>query len=73
MSDSNFSQNSSGHSSALSWIALFIFTLAWFLTLDYRHLIPSDEGRYAEMAREMLVSGDWITPRYNDYLYSQSE
>ena len=69
MPDSNFSQNSSRHSSALSWIALFIFTLAWFLTLDYRHLIPSDEGRYAEMAREMLVSGDWITPRYNDYLY----
>jgi 4-amino-4-deoxy-L-arabinose transferase-like glycosyltransferase len=48
---------------------LALFTLTWFGTLDYRHLIPSDEGRYAEIAREMFVSGDWITPRYNDYKY----
>ena len=46
-----------------------IYGLIWFGTLNYRHLIPSDEGRYAEMAREMLVTGDWITPRYNGYKY----
>ncbi len=46
-----------------------IYALLWFGTLHYRHLIPSDEGRYAEMAREMLVTGDWVTPRYNGYLY----
>ena len=50
------------------FIAL-IYGLIWFGTLNYRHLIPSDEGRYAEMAREMLVTGDWITPRYNGYKY----
>ena len=31
--------------------------------------MPSDEGRYAQMAREMFVSGDWLTPRYNGLLY----
>ncbi|WP_225721768.1 glycosyltransferase family 39 protein [Candidatus Vallotiella sp. (ex Adelges kitamiensis)] len=48
---------------------MLIFALIWFLQLNYRHLIPSDEGRYAEIAREMLVTGDWITPRYNGYKY----
>lgn len=28
-----------------------------------------DEGRNAEVAREMLVSGDWVTPRINDARY----
>jgi len=37
-----------------------------------RHLVPSDEGRYAEMAREMFVTGDWITPRYNGYKYFEN-
>ncbi|MDQ6638510.1 MAG: glycosyltransferase family 39 protein, partial [Pseudomonadota bacterium] len=42
---------------------------AWFLTLDARHLLRSDEGRYAEIAREMLASGDWVTVRYNGLKY----
>ena len=50
-------------------LLVFIYGLIWFGTLQYRHLIPSDEGRYAEMAREMLVTGDWVTPRYNGYQY----
>ena len=50
-------------------LLLAIYALIWFGTLQYRHLIPSDEGRYAEMAREMLFTGDWVTPRYNGYQY----
>ncbi|AOK00452.1 glycosyltransferase family 39 protein [Burkholderia vietnamiensis] len=52
-------------------LALLLVALAivWFAPLGLRHLIPSDEGRYAEMAREMFVTGDWITPRYNGYKY----
>ena len=50
-------------------VLLLVYAALWFGTLNYRHLIPSDEGRYAEMAREMLASGDWITPRYNGYKY----
>lgn len=41
----------------------------WFLTLDARHLLPTDEGRYAMIAREMLASGDWVTIRYNGVKY----
>ena len=41
----------------------------WFSNLDYRKLIKPDEGRYAEISREMAVSGDWVTPRLNGIKY----
>lgn len=50
-------------------LLLVVLAIVWFAPLGLRHLIPSDEGRYAEMAREMFVTGDWITPRYNGYKY----
>ncbi|MGF6722530.1 4-amino-4-deoxy-L-arabinose transferase-like glycosyltransferase [Paraburkholderia sp. GAS41] len=54
-----------------STLLLLVLALAviWFVPLGWRHLLPSDEGRYAEMAREMFLTGDWITPRYNGYKY----
>jgi 4-amino-4-deoxy-L-arabinose transferase-like glycosyltransferase len=54
---------------ALLALLLAAFALAWFANIDYRHLIRADEGRYAEIAREMLASGDWITPRLNGFKY----
>jgi len=51
------------------FLLLIVLAVIWFLPLGMRHLIPSDEGRYAEMAREMFVTNDWITPRYNGYKY----
>lgn len=48
---------------------LAAFALLWFCNLGYRHLIKPDEGRYAEIPREMLASGDWVTPRLNGYKY----
>jgi 4-amino-4-deoxy-L-arabinose transferase-like glycosyltransferase len=50
------------------WIGLLIL-LVWFGTLDARHLLRSDEGRYAEIAREVFSSGDWVTIRYNGLKY----
>ena len=41
----------------------------WFSNLDYRQLIKPDEGRYAELSREMALSGDWVTPRLNGIKY----
>lgn len=51
------------------WLLLFVFAVVWFGSLDYRRLIDPDEGRYAEIAREMVASGDWLTPRLNDLKY----
>ena len=41
----------------------------WFATLDHNTLIRPDEGRYAEIPREMVATGDWTTPRLNDLKY----
>lgn len=51
------------------FILLLLASVAWFGTLDYRNLIKTDEGRYAEISREMVVSGDWLTPRLNGIKY----
>ena len=48
---------------------LFAFAAIWFSNLEYRKLVNPDEGRYAEIPREMIASGDWITPRLNDIKY----
>ena len=51
-------------------LAVFVlFALGWFGNLGYRHLIKPDEGRYAEIPREMIATGDWLTPRINGYKY----
>ena len=48
---------------------VIVFAVIWFSNLDYRKLTRPDEGRYAEIAREMAQSGDWVTPRLNDLKY----
>ena len=42
--------------------------LAWFLGLG-RALGEPDEGRYAEVAREMLVGRDWVTPHLDGFRF----
>ncbi|HEX6020303.1 MAG TPA: glycosyltransferase family 39 protein [Burkholderiaceae bacterium] len=58
-----------GASRWLLAITALCVMLVWFGTLDARHLLPTDEGRYAEIAREMFASGDWVTIRYNGLKY----
>ncbi|MDP1997925.1 MAG: glycosyltransferase family 39 protein, partial [Gallionella sp.] len=48
---------------------LIAVALIWFANLEYRTLIKPDEGRYAEIPREMVASGDWVTPRLNELKY----
>jgi 4-amino-4-deoxy-L-arabinose transferase-like glycosyltransferase len=48
---------------------LLVFAFVWFCNLDYRRLIHPDEGRYAEIPREMAASGDWVTPRLDGIKY----
>ncbi|MES2049172.1 MAG: glycosyltransferase family 39 protein [Pseudomonadota bacterium] len=51
------------------WSLVIGFLLVWFYMLGARTLVPTDEGRYAEMAREMAATGDWITLRLNGIKY----
>ncbi len=46
-----------------------IFALLYISTLGVRPLLRHDEFRYAEIPREMLVSGDFVTPRLNGLRY----
>lgn len=56
----------------LPWAGLVVLlVLLWFVKLPGRPLAHPDEGRYAEIPREMVVTGDWVTPRLNGFAYLQ--
>ncbi|SDF41026.1 MULTISPECIES: glycosyltransferase family 39 protein [unclassified Duganella] len=57
------------NSKKVAWTLVAVFALVWLYVLGIRSLVPPDEGRYAEMAREMWASGDWITTRLNGIKY----
>jgi 4-amino-4-deoxy-L-arabinose transferase-like glycosyltransferase len=65
--------NDSGGTDALDrWVyrALAVFiAVVWLGTLASRPLFNPDEGRYAEIPREMLNSGDWVVPHLNGLAY----
>lgn len=56
-------------STALLWMLFGGFVLITLGALGVRTLVPPDEGRYAEIGREMFTSGDWITTRLNGIKY----
>jgi 4-amino-4-deoxy-L-arabinose transferase-like glycosyltransferase len=56
-------------SKKIAWGLLVFFCIIWFYMLGARTLVPTDEGRYAEIAREMAASGDFTTPRLNSIKY----
>ncbi|MBF0463046.1 MAG: glycosyltransferase family 39 protein [Magnetococcales bacterium] len=50
-------------------LLVVVLGMLWFAWPGYRDLNEPDEGRYAEIPREMAVTGDWLTPRLDGFKY----
>jgi 4-amino-4-deoxy-L-arabinose transferase-like glycosyltransferase len=51
------------------WALAALLAVLWFGNLGLRTLTEPDEGRYAEIPREMLATGDWVAPHLNGIQY----
>jgi len=58
-----------GRAAGARWLPWALLAIGWFATIQVRPLLDPDEGRYAQIPSEMLASGDFITPRFNDLKY----
>src|SRR5580698_3045871 len=52
----------------LLWLTA-VFGALCFFVLGRAALDPKDEGRYAEIPREMIAAGDYVTPRLDGITY----
>ena len=50
-------------------ILVAFWLLAYLIPLGWRPLVQPEELRHAELAREILISGDWVAHRINDLRY----
>lgn len=51
------------------FFVVILYIIVYFSPLAIRPMISPDEPRYAEIAREMIDSGDWITARLDGVRY----
>jgi len=51
------------------FLLLVVAACMFFAGIGRLALIEPDEGRNAEVAREMLAKSDWITPHYDNFAY----
>jgi 4-amino-4-deoxy-L-arabinose transferase len=50
-------------------LVLFLFIIVYLTPLGIRPMVTPDEPRYAEIAREMIASGNWISAHLNGVRY----
>jgi 4-amino-4-deoxy-L-arabinose transferase-like glycosyltransferase len=60
-------QSTKADSHLLIWTLLSLLTVLYLFGSNILPLIPPDEPRYSQVARQMFESGDWITPRLGNY------
>ena len=48
---------------------LVILLAAWLVGIGSHPLYEPDEGRYAEIARQMFMTGDWVMPRFDGFRF----
>jgi 4-amino-4-deoxy-L-arabinose transferase-like glycosyltransferase len=60
---------SSARIGGLRWWGWVALAVAWLITIQVRPMLDPDEGRYAEIPREMVTTGDWVTPRLDGLKY----
>jgi 4-amino-4-deoxy-L-arabinose transferase-like glycosyltransferase len=53
----------------LRWWGWLALAAVWLVTIQIRPMLDPDEGRYAEIPREMVATGDWVTPRLDGLKY----
>lgn len=49
--------------------AVLFFLFAYIVPLGFRPMVAPDEFRYAEIPREMILRGDWVSPRLLNFHY----
>ncbi|HEX5462042.1 MAG TPA: glycosyltransferase family 39 protein [Steroidobacteraceae bacterium] len=57
------------HAGGLRWWGWIALAAVWLVTIQIRPMLDPDEGRYAEIPREMVTTGDWVTPRLDGLKY----
>jgi len=50
-------------------LLLIVVAVSWLTIDSFRGLYNPDEGRYAEIPREMLATGDYLVPHLNGLVY----
>lgn len=58
-------------STAKPWSGLWLLIAVLFIFLGTRGLNEPDEGRYAELGREMAEGGSWLVPHLNGFEHLQ--
>jgi 4-amino-4-deoxy-L-arabinose transferase len=53
----------------LALILIAAYVVIYLLPLGVRPMLTPDETRYLEISREMVASGDWVSPRFNGVRY----
>lgn len=65
----NTEANTASNWKVYALLLAVMYCLVYILPLGERPMMIPDEARYAEIPREMIISGDWVSPQLNDLRY----